>query len=99
MTSLVGHLLIAMPSLGDPNFHRTVVLMGAHSQEEGAFGLVVNRPLEVSLDDILDELGVEGAAGKLPPVLGGGPVEQGHGFVLFESTDRTPDEFVEECQS
>lgn len=77
-----------MPSLGDPNFQRTVVLLGAHSIEEGAFGLVVNRPLDVDLGEILAELGLERPSGVLPAVLSGGPVEPGHGFVLFESSDR-----------
>jgi putative transcriptional regulator len=56
-TPLVGKLLIAMPTLADPNFWHTVVLVGVHSTDEGAFGLVINRPLEVELADILDELG------------------------------------------
>lgn len=83
--SLAGQLLIAMPSLGDPNFQRTVVLLGSHSAENGAFGLVVNRPLGVDMTDIFAELGLEAPERRLPPVLAGGPVEPDHGFVLFES--------------
>ena len=86
--SLVGKLLIAMPSLGDPNFRRSVVLLGAHSLDDGAFGLIVNRPIEVSFSDILDELGLETPETELPRVLAGGPVEPSHGFVLFEPGDR-----------
>lgn len=86
-TSLVGHLLIAMPTLVDPNFWRSVVLLGVHSRDEGAFGLVVNRPLEVELGDILQELGEEPPSQPLPQVLGGGPVEPTHGFVMFERED------------
>lgn len=85
--SLVGKLLIAMPSLGDPNFQRTVVLLGAHSLDEGAFGLVINRTLDVGMKDILAELGLEPPDGALPAVLSGGPVEPSHGFVLFEPDD------------
>jgi len=85
LPSLAGQLLIAMPALGDPNFQRTVVLLGAHSLDEGAFGLVINRPLDVELSEILEELGLDSVDEELPPVLGGGPVEPGHGFVLFES--------------
>jgi putative transcriptional regulator len=87
MESLVGKLLIAMPSLGDPNFRRSVVLLGAHSLEGGAFGLIVNRPIAVELSDILDELGLETPPTALPRVLAGGPVEPGHGFVLSEPGD------------
>lgn len=85
--SLVGHMLIAMPTLVDPNFWRSVVLLGVHSREEGAFGLVVNRPLGVELQDILQELGEEPPPLPLPEVLGGGPVEPTHGFVMFERGD------------
>jgi putative transcriptional regulator len=83
-TSLVGQMLIAMPTLADPNFWRTVVLLGVHSQDEGAFGLVINRPLDVELTDVLQELGKDSPISSFPEVLGGGPVEPAHGFVLFE---------------
>lgn len=82
--SLAGHLLIAMPGLADPNFHRSVVLIGVHSADDGAFGLVVNRPTGVPLDAVLDELGQTAGADSLPEVLSGGPVETHQGFVLFE---------------
>jgi putative transcriptional regulator len=48
--SLRGHLLIAGPGLLDPNFWRTVVLVGEHS-EEGALGVVLNRSSETSVDE------------------------------------------------
>lgn len=89
--SLMGKFLIAMPSLGDPNFRRSVVLLGAHSLEEGAFGLIVNRPLDLELTKVLDELGLESSVADHPPVLAGGPVEPGHGFVLFDNGDRLPE--------
>src|SRR2546425_12008605 len=49
--SLAGHLLVASPRLGDPNFFRTVVLLVKHS-EEGAFGLVLNRPSNTPLKEV-----------------------------------------------
>ena len=82
--SLAGHLLIAMPNLADPNFWQAVVLLGVHSDDEGAFGLVINRTLDLDLNEILAELGEESASGELPGVFGGGPVQPSHGFVLFE---------------
>jgi putative transcriptional regulator len=91
-TPLVGKLLIAMPTLADPNFWHTVVLVGVHSDDEGAFGLVVNRPLEVELKDILDELGESVPEGSFPQVLAGGPVEPSHGFVMYENPHDPPDE-------
>jgi putative transcriptional regulator len=91
-TPLVGKLLIAMPTLADPNFWRTVVLLGVHSNDEGAFGLVINRPLEIDLKDILDELGEAIPESSFPQVLAGGPVEPNHGFVLFEDEEDESDD-------
>lgn len=51
MASLQGHLLVASPKLGDPNFFRAVVLLVRHN-EEGAFGLVLNRPSNTPLKDV-----------------------------------------------
>ena len=87
--SLAGHLLIAMPNLADPNFWQSVVLLGVHSDDEGAFGLIINRSLDVDLRDILAELGEEAGPGDLPQVFGGGPVQTSHGFVLFERGEHT----------
>ncbi|MCP4896722.1 MAG: YqgE/AlgH family protein [bacterium] len=91
-TSLVGQLLIAMPTLRDPNFWRTVVLVGVHSRDEGAFGLVINREIEVDPSDILVELGEEDPPTRAPIVLGGGPVQPTHGFVLFEGLNLDDDQ-------
>jgi putative transcriptional regulator len=69
----VGRLLIAEPMLGDPNFDRTVVLMIEHT-DEGALGVVLNRPTELEVGAVLHEWADLAAA---PPVLYmGGPVEQ-----------------------
>jgi putative transcriptional regulator len=86
-TLLEGKLLIAMPTLADPNFWHTVVLVGVHSGNHGAFGLVVNRPLDIQLTEILDELGEAVPEESYPQVLAGGPVEPNHGFVLYERDD------------
>lgn len=53
--SLAGHLLIAIPDLHDPNFSRTVVMMMQHS-DEGASGVVLNRPSDVSIAKVWDEI-------------------------------------------
>jgi putative AlgH/UPF0301 family transcriptional regulator len=88
--SLAGHLLIAMPNLADPNFWQSVVLLGVHSDDEGAFGLIINRSLDIDLNEILEELGEEVVAGELPEVHGGGPVQPSHGFVLYERGEQSP---------
>ena len=83
---LNGQILIAMPSLGDPNFWRTVVLLGSHSPEEGAFGLIVNRPSDLDLESVLDQLGINEAPITTPQVLAGGPVQTEQGFVLVSGS-------------
>lgn len=87
MTSLKGQLLIAAPALTDPNFLRTVVLITEHS-DEGAMGLVLNRPTPVAVMDIAPEL--EGLAGRGALVSVGGPVQTSSIMVLAEFVD--PDE-------
>lgn len=69
---LAGSLLVAHPSLLDSHFKRTVVLMTAHSAEEGSLGVIVNRPLNQTLGQYDSELaGTEFAA---VPLYEGGPV-------------------------
>jgi putative transcriptional regulator len=80
-----NQFLIAMPSLEDPNFSRTVTYICAHS-DEGAMGIVVNRPLDLDLANLFEHLEFETSAysrGSQPVVMGG-PVETQRGFVLFE---------------
>lgn len=76
---LRGHFLISEVELMDPNFFRTVVLLVSHD-EEGAFGLVVNRKSEVTLKDLVEGVD-DGAAGDLP-IYVGGPVQQEYLFVI-----------------
>jgi putative transcriptional regulator len=85
--SLSGQLLLASPSLLDPNFVRTVVLIGMHS-EEGAMGVVLNRPSTVTVGDAVPQL--EQTVGALEPVYVGGPVQSGSIVVLAEFLDPTP---------
>ncbi|WP_028046551.1 YqgE/AlgH family protein [Cellulomonas sp. URHE0023] len=70
-TTLVGHLLVAKPRLGDPNFHRTVILLLDHSHE-GAFGVVLNRPVDVEVDAVLPAW--QQAVNPPAVVFQGGPV-------------------------
>jgi putative transcriptional regulator len=80
---LTGNLLVAMPSLEDPRFSHSVILLCAHSPE-AAMGIVVNRPLaRPTFDEVLRQHNIA----PLPParrvrVCAGGPVEDGRGFVL-----------------
>ena len=81
-----GHLLVAMPSMQDPRFARTVIYLCAHSAE-GAMGLVVNQALDsLSFPDLLDQLDIETTSmGDETPIHFGGPVESGRGFVLHSA--------------
>lgn len=87
---LDGHMLVAMPGMEDERFARSVIYICAHS-EEGAMGIVINRPApKVKFPELLVQLDVidKDAAIRLPEkagtmqVLKGGPVETGRGFVL-----------------
>ena len=84
MDSARGQLLIAGPALLDPNFWRTVVLVIQHS-EEGALGLVINRPSETSVGDAVPQL--EELLDPGDPVFVGGPVQPSAVIVLAEFED------------
>lgn len=81
MDSLRGHLLVASPSLVDPNFRRTVVLVGEHSGE-GAMGVVLNRPSPVSVEDAVPPLADLASGDDLVHI--GGPVQPQAIMVLGE---------------
>jgi putative transcriptional regulator len=87
---LEGKMLIAMPTMGDDRFARTLIYMCAHS-DEGAMGLVVNKIAPaIQFPELLEQLEIpntlapkgEGGVSPTVPVLQGGPVEAGRGFVL-----------------
>ncbi len=84
-TPLANQLLIALPSLADPNFARSVALICQHD-EDGAMGVVVNRPSEYTLGDVFEQMGIETGDAALvgQPVLAGGPVHPERGFVLHD---------------
>lgn len=72
--TLQGRLLVAHPGLLDPNFRKAVVLIAEHSVEEGAIGVILNRPLDQTLEEVKPEW-----AGTLlgdVPVYEGGPVRR-----------------------
>jgi len=83
---LGGHFLVSDVDLADPNFQRAVILMIDHD-EEGAFGLVVNRPSPFTLGEVVE--GLEDTPASSIPVYVGGPVQQNALFVLHE---RSPED-------
>ena len=99
VTSLSNHLLIAMPQLADPNFSQTVSLICEHG-EKGALGIVLNRPLSMTLSEVFEQMKIEPTDKRAAdlPVLRGGPVHQDRGFVLhrpggeWDSTHKISDQ-------
>lgn len=83
MMDLTGKLLIAMPGMGDPRFDHTVIYLCSHG-EDGAMGLIVNKPADLRIKALLTQLNIPCEV----PVVGerlvrfGGPVETARGFVL-----------------
>ncbi len=86
MDSARGQLLIAGPTLLDPNFWRTIVLVVEHT-EEGALGLVLNRPSETSVGAAVDEL--DELLDAEDPLFIGGPVQPSAVIVLAHFEDAT----------
>jgi putative transcriptional regulator len=79
-----GELLVATPLLGDPNFRRTVVLVVEHEPGEGTLGVVLNRPTEVSVGQVLEPW-TDLATGP-PVVFTGGPVAPTSALALALAT-------------
>ena len=84
--SLTNQLLIAMPGMQDPNFASTVTLICEHN-DDGALGIVINRPLDLKLGGLFEqlELGSNDPSLINAPVLAGGPVGTERGFVLHNA--------------
>lgn len=81
--NLTHHFLIAMPTMVDPHFARTLTYICEHN-EQGALGIVVNRPLDMTLHTLLEQVSIplESEAFKSIPIHFGGPVQVDRGFVL-----------------
>ncbi len=96
LSHLDGKLLIAMPSMGDPRFEKSVIYLCAHSGD-GAMGLIVNKPAEdLRFEDLLKQLEIKADR----PIEGvdvhyGGPVEYGRGFVLHSRDYTSPESTLE----
>lgn len=81
--SLSNHFLIAMPSLNDPNFEQSVSYICEHN-DEGAMGIVINRPIDINFADLCEQLDIEVTDNEIAnyPIFDGGPVEMDRGFIL-----------------
>jgi len=83
---LNNQLLIAMPSLADINFSQTVTLICEHTAQ-GALGLVINRPMQMSMSEVFEQLELTNSDPALcaRPILCGGPVQPDRGFVIHRA--------------
>ena len=83
--SLTNHFLIAMPSLPDPNFFHSVTYICQHN-EEGAMGIVITQPMDLSLGDVMEQMDLEihDPAIANRPIYLGGPVQPERGFVIHQ---------------
>jgi putative transcriptional regulator len=83
--NLTNHFLIAMPNMADPNFSKTLTYICEHN-ENGALGLVVNRPGEITLGTLLGraDITLDNDKWKTVPIYQGGPVQTDRGFVLHQ---------------
>jgi putative transcriptional regulator len=81
--SLSNHFLIAMPTLADPHFSHTVTYICEHN-EEGALGIIINRPLPITLGEVLKQMKIipSDSLDTDTPIHEGGPVRREHGFVI-----------------
>ena len=80
---LTPTLLVAMPQLLDPNFRRAVVLL-VHHDDGGTFGVVLNRPTQITAPNLCASLEIDWRGDSRDPIDWGGPVQPQTGWVLFE---------------
>ncbi|MBI2786831.1 MAG: YqgE/AlgH family protein [Legionella longbeachae] len=85
ISSLANNLLIAMPSLNDPNFEKTVIYVCEH-HEQGSVGLIINRPMQFPISIVFEQLNIEPVhlAKSHMPLMFGGPVQPERGFVIHK---------------
>lgn len=89
MKSLKNQFLISMPSMAESSFAQTVTYICEHDSE-GAMGLIINRPTEIPLDEIFDQLEIDSdtRAHAKQPIYCGGPVQTDRGFILHQSDEQ-----------
>ena len=97
--SLKNHFLIALPALKDGIFTHSITYLCEHD-EHGAMGIIINRPLDMAVDEILEQLELDGHIyNHQQPVYAGGPVHTDRGFVLHRRDDKHWDASVDVSDS
>lgn len=87
--NLKHHFLLAMPQLNDPWFGAGLVYICEHNAQ-GAMGIVINKPHNMLLAEVFNELNISAAYRKQLPVYNGGPVSQEQGFILYRADSPAP---------
>ena len=77
-------LIVAMPQVQDPFFHRSVILLTAH-EDDGSLGFVINRPTDLEIEKILDDMEIPWQGIEQQSAFMGGPVHPQVGTILFEA--------------
>ncbi|CAM4304637.1 MULTISPECIES: YqgE/AlgH family protein [Vibrio] len=90
--NLTNHFLVAMPSMQDPHFKRSVIYICEHN-EHGAMGIMINAPIDITVGGMLKQIELKSAhiqAGDSlkQPVHNGGPVSEDRGFILHQAKDK-----------
>ena len=89
--NLCDHFLLSMPHLHDQDFEQTLTYICEHNQQ-GAMGIVVNRPMELSFEQMLGHMEFENSSDSVcdaaKPVYSGGPVQVDRGFILHRATEQ-----------
>jgi len=87
LDNLTNHFLIAMPTLDDPTFLRSVVLICGHNSD-GAMGVIINHPLSIDMGEVYKQLKIECTDTELnrQVVINGGPIQPEQGFVIHEAS-------------
>lgn len=95
MKSLKNQFLIAMPSMAESSFSHTVTYICEHDAE-GAMGLIINRPTDIPLNEIFDQLEIDSAtrAHAKQPIYSGGPVQTDRGFILHPKDSKQWDSTI-----
>ncbi|MSP28008.1 MAG: YqgE/AlgH family protein [Methylococcales bacterium] len=89
VTYLNNQFIIAMPNLADPNFFHTVTYLCQHN-DEGALGIVINRPINMTLGEVFEQMKIPVTSEKATQALvfAGGPMQQERGFVLHTPSSK-----------